>query len=293
MKKQISISVLVAAISLGTMAGEELTGGHGSEDHEAHASSSPPAGHESAAHGESLASKATNPVGDMIQVQNQFQYSGNVYNMDGYTQVGIVQPVIPVDLPFKWMPKMITRTTVPYIRSPDLPGVGTQSGLGDTVLLAFGLPEFGLKGQMIGFGPALSFPTATEDELGSEQWSAGPAMVYVDLRTKGQMTGFMFYGLWNFAGEDDRENVAQFNIQPIFNKFFPGGWYAGIQDVPWTYNDTTDKWTLPIGARLGKVVHFGKQAVNIFGAAYYNPVDDNPGAAEWTAKLSVSFLFPE
>lgn len=293
MKKQISISVLAAAISLGAMASEEpatTLSGPGTEDH---ASSNSPEGHGSDVHHESLASKATNPIGDMIQVQNQFQYSGNVYDMDGHTSVGIIQPVIPVDLPFKFMPKMITRTTVPYIRSPDLPGVGTQSGIGDTVSLFFGLPELGLKGQMFGFGPALSMPTATEDELGSEQWSAGPAAVYVNMKTKGQMSGVMFYGLWNFAGEDDRENVAQLNIQPIFNKFLPGGWYVGLQDVPWTYNDTTDKWTLPIGPRVGKVVHFGKQATNIFGAAYYNPVDDNPGVPEWTLKVSFSLLFPK
>lgn len=273
-------AVLVASISFGAMASEELA-------------TKPTGGHETEEHHEELASKATNPIGDLIQVQVQHSYSGHIYGMDGHSNTSIIQPVIPVDLPFKSVPKMITRTTIPYVRSPDLPGVGSQNGLGDTVILAFALPETGRKGEMFGIGPALGLPTATEDELGSEQWSAGPALIYVNLKTKGQMSGVMFYGLWNFAGDDDRENVAQINIQPIYNKFFADGWYVGIQDVPWTYNDITNKWTLPIGPRVGKVVNFGSQAVNIFGGAYYNPVDDNVGAAEWTAKISVSFLFPK
>ncbi|MEH6468202.1 MAG: hypothetical protein V7725_01155 [Porticoccus sp.] len=239
-----------------------------------------------------LASKATNPIGDMIQVQMQYQHSPDVWNLDGHSDAAIVQPVVPVDLPFEWMPKMITRTTVPYVTTPKLPGVGSVDGLGDTVVLAFGLPELGLKGQMFGFGPALGLDTASEDETGSGRWSAGPAAVYINLQTKGMMWGLMSYGLWDYAGDDDREHVAQINIQPVLNKFFANGWYLGLQDVPWTFDDNTNKWNIPIGPRAGKVVHFGSQAVNIFGGAYYN-AEDTDGTGKWTYKLSFSFLFPE
>ena len=239
-----------------------------------------------------LASKATNPVGDMIQVQLQYQHGSNIYDLDGDSDVGIVQPVIPFDLPWESVPKLITRTTVPYVSTPDLPGSGSVNGLGDTVFLGFFLPKLESKGEIFGIGPALLLPTATEDETGTGKWAAGPAAVYVNLKKKGFMWGGMAYGYWDFAGDDDRDYVAQYNIQPIANKFFPGGWYVGLQDVPWTYNDNTDKWFLPIGPRVGKVVHFGKQAVNIFGGAYYNPVDTT-GTAEWTFKLSISLLFPE
>ena len=241
---------------------------------------------------EDLAKTATNPIGDMIQVQLQNQYSPSVWEMDGHLNTAIVQPVVPFDLPFESMPKMITRTTIPYVRTPDRPGVGSKSGLGDTVVLAFGLPKLEAKGQMLGIGPALLLPTATKDETGSEKWAVGPAVVYVNLQHKGTMWGGLLYGLWDFAGDDDREHVSQINVQPIFNKFFADGWYLGLQDIPWVYNDNTNEWNLPIGPRFGKVTKMGKQPLNIFGGAYYNP-ESTAGTGKWAFKLSVSLLFPK
>ena len=239
-----------------------------------------------------LAEKATNPIGDMVQVQLQYQRGENIYGLDGSSDIGIVQPVIPFDLPFESVPKLITRTTIPYVSAPDLPGRGSVDGLGDTVLLAFALPKMETEGHMFGIGPAIGIPTATEDKTGSGAWSLGPAAVYINLQTSKLMWGGLFYGLWDVAGEDDRDKVSQINVQPILNKYFEGGWYLGLQDIPWTYNDDTGDWFLPIGPRLGKTTKIGNQPVNMFGGAYYNP-EDTAGTAEWTFKLSVSLLFPQ
>jgi hypothetical protein len=242
---------------------------------------------------EELAAKATNPVGDMVQVQFQYQHGTDIYDLDGSSDAYIVQPVIPFDLPFESVPKMITRTTIPYVDTPDLlPDGNSVDGLGDTVFLGFLLPKLDSEGQMFGLGPALLLPTATEDETGSDKWAAGPAAVYINLQKKGLMWGGLVYGYWDVAGDDDREHVASYSVQPIVNKFFPGGWYVGLQDIPWTYNDRTDEWFLPIGPRVGKVTQIGDQKLNIFGGAYYNP-EDTTGTAEWTFKFSVSLLFPD
>ena len=239
-----------------------------------------------------LASTATNPIGDMVQLQFQSLYSPSTWGMDGHSYAGIVQPVVPFDLPWKSMPKLITRTTIPYVGTPDLPGVGSKNGLGDTVVLAFGLPKLDAKGQMFGIGPALLLPTATEDETGTGKWAGGPASVYINMQTKGLMWGVMGYGLWDFAGDSDRGYVSQFNVQPVLNKYFDGGWYLGIQDLTWVYDGKANKWNLPMGPRLGRVTKIGDQAVNIFGGAYYNPVS-SVGTSRWSFKLSLSLLFPE
>jgi hypothetical protein len=45
---------------------------------------------------------------------------------------------------------------------------------------------------------------------------------------------------------------------------------------------------------VGKVTKFGKQPVNLFGAIYYNPLDnDDEVAAEWTFKVNLTLLFPK
>lgn len=239
---------------------------------------------------DALAKKATNPIGDMIQVQLQNQYSPNSWGVDGHSNAAIVQPVVPFDLPFESMPKMITRTTIPYVTTADLPATGRVNGLGDTVFLGFGLPKMKSKGVMVGIGPALLLPTATKDETGTGKWAAGPAAVYINMQHKKSMWGAMAYGLWDFAGDSDRSYVSQINIQPILNKYFAGGWYLGLQDVPWAY--TNGKWNVPIGPRFGKVTKLGSQHLNVFGGTYYNPVNTD-GTAKWSFKLSVSLLFPQ
>lgn len=238
-----------------------------------------------------LASNATNPIGDIMQLQLQYTYGPEIYDLDGESHVGVVQPIIPFDLPFESVPQLITRTTIPYVSTPDLPGSGSVDGLGDTVFLSFLMPKLRSKGQMFGFGPALLLPTATEDETGTEKWAIGPDAAYINLQTKGWMWGLLTWAYWDFAGDDDREHVAQYNIQPVLYEFFPKGWYVGLLDIPWTYDDNTDKWNVPIGPRVGRVTKIGQQSMNIFTGAYYNPADTT-GTAKWAIKLSFSFLFP-
>jgi len=44
---------------------------------------------------------------------------------------------------------------------------------------------------------------------------------------------------------------------------------------------------------MGRVFNIGKQPVNVFGGAWYNPVSsDNGATADYALKLSFSLLFP-
>ena len=84
---------------------------------------------------EDIVKRATNPIGDIVQVQIQHQHGSNIYDLDGNSDTSIVQPVIPFDLPWESVPSMVTRTTIPYVSTADLPGSGSVEGLGDTVVL--------------------------------------------------------------------------------------------------------------------------------------------------------------
>ena len=75
----------------------------------------------STAFAESRAETATNPVGNLIQLQIQDAYSWSNYESDGYSNAAIIQPVVPVELPWESVPLMISRTTVSaYVTTPDL-----------------------------------------------------------------------------------------------------------------------------------------------------------------------------
>jgi hypothetical protein len=59
-----------------------------------------------------------------------------------------------------------------------------------------------------GVGPAFQFPTASDEELGTGKWSAGPGfVVFLSDRPLHITTGFLILNLWSFAGEADRANV--------------------------------------------------------------------------------------
>lgn len=70
-----------------------------------------------------------------------------------------------------------------------------------------------------GIGPSISFPSATDEKLGTEKWSAGPAAVMV-----AQPGPLVLGGLvqpWSFVRDDDRQDVSQMLIQPFVNTTCP------------------------------------------------------------------------
>ena len=249
----------------------------------------------------SLAETATNPLGSLVQFQMIDQYNWETYNSDGPSNVAIAQPVIPFKLPFKFVPEVLTRTTLPFVTTPKLgpavpggPPLGRHDGLGDTVMNLFGILNLGIEGVTIGAGPTFTFPTATSDFTGSGKWQAGPTFLAIVTKIPKVQYGALVYQQWSFADADGggRKDVSKLNLQPFITKHFSGGWYLGSQDVPWTYNFKSDKWTMPMGPKVGRITKIGKQPVNIFGAVYYSPFDDGP-SEQWTARVGLTLLFPE
>lgn len=241
-----------------------------------------------------LAETATNPVGNLIQLQFQDAYNWSNYNSDGYSNAAIIQPVIPVKLPWEAAPLMISRTTVSaYVTTPDLGApVGREAGFGDIFQLSLVIPKLDTKGVLFALGAALSIPTASSDFTGSGKWEAGPAAVYFNSRTKGWQWGVLGWQVWSFAGDSDREDVSKLSFQPILTRHFDKGWYAGTVDVPWTYNWETSDWVLPLGLKIGRVVKIGKRPVNLFAEVYGSPTNDG-ASPKLSFKLNLTFLFPK
>ena len=248
----------------------------------------------SPAKADGLAETGTNHVGNLIQLQMQDAYSWSSYESSGYSNAAIVQPVIPVKLPWQAVPLMISRTTVSaYVTTPDLGApIGREDGFGDIFQLSVFLPKLDTKGVLIGFGPVLSIPTASNDFTGSGKWEAGPAAIYFNSRTKGWQWGALGWQIWSFAGDDDREGVSKLSAQPILTRHFDEGWYAGTVDVPWTYNWKTSNWVIPLGLKVGKVTKIGKQPVNLFAQEYGSPTNDG-ASPKGSFKVNITFLFPQ
>jgi hypothetical protein len=253
-------------------------------------------GTDHAAHAD-LASEATNPVANLMSFRAQYQNSPSNYNADGYSQAVLGQIVIPVPLPSKAVPMLITRTTIPYISTPDLGEPNNRKhGFADTSLLTFFVPNFGLPGHIIALGGSFGIPTGGDNEFtGAGQWTAGPAAVYMNAKTKGLQWGLMYFQ--DFDVSSTRSGAADINkisLQPIFNYHMSDGWYIAAPDLAQTYDNETNEWSTNIGAVLGRVFAYKKQHLQVFGGVYYNSEDNEDiVAGEWTMKFNVSFLLPE
>ena len=289
--RKILLTVLTLGLINGGVMAHEPEYDNTNEPHEApHKAEPPTGGHES------LASAATNPIANLVQFQIQNAYTPSNNNVSGSSNAFILQPVIPIKLSSEAVPLLLTRTTLPYINTPDFDGgVGTQEGFGDLVAQGFFLPKLETKGVMVGIGYNLTIPTGGDNEfVGSGKWSIGPGAVYMNLQTPTWQWGGMAYSSFSFASQDsDRSHVSNISIQPMLIRHFDKGWYAGLPDVPFVHDFKTDNWTTAWGGRVGRVTRFGEQPVNLFGQIYYNSEDhDDEISPEWTYKVNMTFLFP-
>ncbi len=238
-----------------------------------------------------LAKKTQNPVSDLISVPIQNNFNFGVGPDDDLQYVLNIQPVYPMNLSENW--NWIHRAIIPFIDQPELaPGFGDEFGLSDIQYQGFLSPA--KPGKLIwGVGPVLSFPTAGDEALGTEKWSAGVGAVALTIKGP-WVIGALVTNIWSFAGEDDRADVNQGLLQYFINYNFPGGFYftsAPVITANWEA-DSDDRWTVPFGGGFGKILKIGKLPINTSLSAYYN-VEHPDNGPEWSARLQFQFLFPK
>ena len=238
-----------------------------------------------------LAKKTQNPVSDLISVpfENSFGFGAGADGEFRYDL--IIKPVIPMSINEDW--NWINRVILPVSSQPNFGprGVGEACGAGDLQYQGYLSPAG--PGKFIwGFGPVLEFPTASEDVLGTEKWSAGAG--FVALRMDGPWVyGGLINNIWSYAGDGDRQNVNRMTLQPFVNYNLPKGWYLTSSPVVTANWEAVsdDAWTIPIGGGFGRVVRIGKLPVNCSLQGYYNA--ERPDAApDWSLRFQFSLLFP-
>lgn len=241
---------------------------------------------------EALAKQTQNPVANLISVPFQNNFTFGTGPGDGVLWVLNIQPVIPFELSEDW--NLITRTIVPVIHQPGLvDGASSDNGVGDVQVTAFLSPSKS-DGLTWGLGPVLRLPTATHDTLGTEKWSAGPSAVAL-INNGPWVVGGLVQQAWSFAGDSNRRDVSELLIQPFINYNLPDGWYLSTAPVitrNWKAANSDDRWTVPLGGGIGKIVRFGKLPVNLQLQAYYNVVRPDPIGA-WTVRFQIQLLFPK
>jgi hypothetical protein len=242
---------------------------------------------------EELAKAVQNPVANLISVPFQNNTNFNVGPRDGTQNILNIQPVIPISLGPQW--NLITRTILPVIWQPGFaPGESSTTGLGDLQFSAFVSPS-AESGWIWGAGPILQAPTNTNDRLGNDRWGLGPTAVALHMdKDSPWVYGALVNNVWSISSSNTDPNYSNFLLQPFLNYNFPGGMYltsAPIITADWKA-DSSQRWTVPLGGGVGKILHFGRLPVNMQLSAYWNVVAPDNGP-DWQLRFQVQLLFPK
>ncbi len=236
-----------------------------------------------------LAKKTQNPVADLISIPLQNNFNFNTGTKEQTVWVLNVQPVVPFKITEDW--NLITRTIVPIVNQPSLfTGSDSAFGLGDINPTFFFAPSKNEK-FIWGLGPTFTLPTATDSQLGAGKLSLGPAGVALFMHGP-WVVGVLANNQWSVAGWGDR-NVNALLVQPFVNYNIGDGWYlvtSPIVTADWE-SPASDRWTVPVGAGVGKLFKLGKLPINTSLQAYYNAERPRFGP-DWQLRFQVQFLLP-
>jgi hypothetical protein len=141
-------------------------------------------------------------------------------------------------------------------------------------------------------GPQVVRPIRPDDPLSAGDWRAGLASVAFAVEGV-RMYGALPSDRCALAGELDSGSANGFLIQPFVNYNLPDGWY--LASVPVIRADWTapsgQKWTVPMGASIGKLGRLGEMPLTMQAGYYYN-VERPDGASDWALRLQVRLTFP-
>jgi hypothetical protein len=219
----------------------------------------------------------------------QYNIDFGIGPADASQQTLKFMPVIPFSLGPEW--NLITRTIIPWIdaESP-VEGGEDYSGLGDIQQSFFFTPKEPVGGWIMGAGPIIQYPSATEDALGSEKWGAGPSFIVLK-QESGWTIGMLANQVWSFAGNDDRDNVNVTFLQPFLAKTTKTYTTLSVNTES-IYDWKNSQWTVPINVSLGQMIKVGKLPISLeLGYRYYAEKPD--GGPDWGLRAFVKFLFPK
>ena len=237
-----------------------------------------------------LAKKLSNPIASLISVPIQSNWDFGIGPENAQRFTANIQPVIPFSLNQDW--NLVARTIVPVVsaQSP-FPGGESQSGLGDVLQSFFFSPKAATSGGWIwGAGPALLYPTATEDSLGADKWAAGPTIVVLK-QSHGWTYGLLGNHLWSYAGNADRGDLSATFVQP-FVSFTTKKFMTFGLNTESSYDWKGRQWTVPLNVSVSQLLKVGTQPIQL-GLGYKYVAEGSDMAADWGLRFVVTLLFPK
>lgn len=246
---------------------------------------------------------AQNPLSPNFSLPFEYKYHGGA--PAGGVHVGSFAPIVPIKFD-GW--SIINQLTANFMGTPgDIAGIrglpqpytgvgsdGNAAGLADTFFTSYFSPRINDE-MSLGLGATFVFPTDEPSrELGSGKFSVGPAVMFVYQTPKDWTLSLQAQQVWSVIGSDGRDDVSQMIVNPVVNYNLPDGWYllSDMEVIANWHSPSDQRWTVPIGAGIGKLFAVGDNAIDTRIEGYYNVVTPDAGPT-WSIGATVSFIFGE
>jgi len=228
-----------------------------------------------------VAKELSNPAGSLASLFTSLEYTtykGDLPDADDQDSWTFTfQPVLPFPVGDKGR-RIIFRPLVPVpFNQPvfDLDQGDFDSAdvnLGD---ISFDLVYAGTdmknkhEGFLWGIGTAGTLPTATDDDLGGDQWRLGPEVFGGVIRKWGTL-GAVVNHQWNVAGSND-DSYSVTGGQYFYAIGLGDGWQiASGPNFSYDWEADSDQaWTLPVGFGVAKTTALGNTKVKFQGQVQY------------------------
>jgi hypothetical protein len=238
-----------------------------------------------------ISRKLENPLSSLWSLtfqENYFKITGTLVDDYAASNNFFFQPFPP--FPVGNMKMLVIRPVFPLVTQPVInPETGEVTdhitGLGDIQLFtAFGPDK--KTGNIWGIGATFVFPTATDDILGQGKFQAGPAAMYFILG-KIWTLGTLAQHWWSIAGDDNRQDVNQTDIQYIARRQIPGGWSIGMGptiSINWEAEEG-NMVTFPIGLGITKTIRIGGTPIKMRLEPQYSIIKPDDYGTEWNIRF--------
>ena len=258
-----------------------------------------------------IGAKLTDPTSDIWALQFNIQgptfYDGDLNSGDPKVGANVIfQPILPFPLygtgENSW--KLITRPIIPIVfsqpipKSPFMDDFKSVGGLGDIEIpLLVNLPTSISGHWILGAGPVFEFPTSTNDALGAQQYSIGPALV-AGYKTKKWLALVFPNYFFGVGDRSDRKSTtpttSKLSLLYVFSYNLPQAWQVGFNPTI-SYNHKAasgNKWDVPVGLFAGKMIRVGRVPVKIHAIAEYSVVSPDAFGKRFGFRFEITPVIP-
>lgn len=247
-----------------------------------------------------IAKELANPAGSLASLNLHLQYQTFKGDLPGAGDQDswsmIFQPTLPFPVGDKGR-RVIFRPAIPLLFDQpvfDAPTAGfakADVNLGD---IGFDLVYAGTEmkdkqnGFLWGLGAAGTLPTATDSDVGGNQWRAGPELFGGIIRKWG-LVGALVNNQWNVGGAND-QSYSLLNAQYFYAIGLGKGWQiASSPNIIYDWNADSDQaLTLPLGVGLAKTTKLGGRPWKFQAQVQYFAEQPDAFGPEWLLKFTIT-----